>query len=134
MDCFLFNRFSVRAGRPELEKVSSMPTRTEKRFVSFFVSDSNRCNDSGRPTRIALSIRAGRPPNHSLTINVNGSIDLNRSFDSRHSGPIRVGRIQVVRLELLFRFLATRCARLSADSTFWRLAVLDFRLARLFGD
>jgi hypothetical protein len=63
-----------------------------------------------------------------------------RRRHNRRSGELLVsGRpsrnaqtIQFVRLESLIQFLATRCARLSAASSFWRLAVLDCRLGPSF--
>ena len=62
-----------------------------------------------------------------------GSAGSNRFVDSGR--PTRNAQtVQVVRLESLFHFLATRCARLSAGSSFWRLAEIDFRLTRRVGD
>jgi hypothetical protein len=104
------------------------------------LTGSNRfllSDHSGRPTRIALAIRGGRLESLSTQVGRLESLsrftsaDSNRVVDSGR--PSRNAQtIQFVRLESLIQFLATRCARLSAASSFWRLAVLDFRLGSSF--
>ena len=93
------------------------------------MTDSNRflhSGHSGRPTRIALAIRGGRLESLSRL----RSADSNRFVDSGR--PTRIAlSIRVGRLETLRRFRSYAWNRFF---TFWRLAVLDFRLLRLFGD
>jgi hypothetical protein len=106
--------------------------------------DANRSVDSRRPPRIALSIRVARreslcrfaaPAARRESLCRFAAPHANRSVDSRR--PTRIAlSIRVARPESLCWpvFLATSCARLSADLSFCRLAVIDFRLPRHVGD
>ena len=141
-----------RFGPPDSNRFadSSRPTRIALPFrvfragrnesgCRFGPAASNCCDDSGRLNRIALSFRAGRFESlcrfgPAVSYHCTGS-GATFASECRIGSPAIIAlSLRVSRLDLLFRFWATRCARLSADSTFWRLAVLDFRLARLFGD
>ena len=136
-----------RNGRPEFFFSSYRPTRiavsirrarceSPGRFAS---PDANRSVDSRRPTRIALSIRVGRRESMQrgasfICENLKASrLDTFAELEAL-PGTKMISATRHSFYMLDSAFWLTRSARLSAGFFFCRLAVLDFRLTRLFGD